>query len=1100
MGSDTNPTVADRPSGPRGDAVEPAAPGPRYTEGTEIARGGMGRVIEATDGVLGRSVAVKQVLSQDPELLRRFARETRITARLEHPSIVPVYDAGIAADGSPFYVMRKVTGRPLENLVRDAATLAQRLALVPHVLAAAQAVAHAHHRGVVHRDIKPTNILVGELGETVVIDWGLAKVIGEPDDDGVAVHASEMAGAGDSLRTRIGVVFGTPGFMPPEQLVGDPVDERGDVYSLGATLYHLLSQHSPHQASSGTAMMGAAMEGPPMPLDELVQGVPPELSTIVDTALARDRAVRYPDAGALAADLQRFLAGQLVASHHYTTRQRLVRFAKKHRVALAIGALAIVALVVGGAIAVGRVVEERDRADHQASLATARQRDAEAAGARESERADQLLLVQARTLVDTNPTAAVALLKQLRSPPERWDRLWRNARGIAAAARSSGVAVSYPGPDLPMQLRFSPDGRHATALGRDNSVWVYDLVRGESRHALTTPEVIASVEYLDDDRLVVNVFTDDTHNASGVFSTSRGVFVTPLTPVPSRPVAVAVTPHGILWNDDAGVVWRVSPDDLAATRVPLPVAIRSLWGSPDHAHIAYASDAAIGLLDPSTSTLRELAHETAAFVQWDRTNKRFAVSSPRGYAIVDIETASVRWLESKHPLMASLTKDTIAVIDTPSILRVGFQAQLEPRFSDPLDVSLGIHATNIGMAVATSGRRLVLVDGLSTMLVPAPVEGFTRLSASPNSSFIIAASAGRLYVWDLAQMFSRSLLRLPKANLFAMGDQRTLVMNELASWYWVDLGDRSFTKLSNVSPATMVHPTVDPAVMIGIDIAQAHNAYTFTRAGVTPIAANVSLCELTADGSILVGSVDGTIDSISPAGVRTRMIDHAGELESMAWESGSIVALYTDGTVIRRTAAGRVTTTKFALEPTRRLFLVYIDNHDEVLLPEGDHLVRWFPDGHRETVGTFPDVINSISYNRDLILATTRDHAGWVLDRSGKLTGRIPAGVSDPQVSAFGSFAAFLDAYRNIEIVDLVSGEIWPIAPRDRWATTTHIHVSTDAKLIGALDDTGLTFWRIDVPETAAATASWLDAITNATAEGGDTALAWPARATTANR
>src|SRR5262249_31591752 len=147
----------------------------------EIARGGMGRVVEATDMVLGRVVAVKEALATGAEAKRRFARETRITARLEHPSIVPVYDAGIGPAGTPFYVMRKVTGRPLERLVREATTLDQRLALLPHVVAAANAVAHAHRRGVIHRDIKPANILVGELGETIVIDWGLAKVVDEED-------------------------------------------------------------------------------------------------------------------------------------------------------------------------------------------------------------------------------------------------------------------------------------------------------------------------------------------------------------------------------------------------------------------------------------------------------------------------------------------------------------------------------------------------------------------------------------------------------------------------------------------------------------------------------------------------------------------------------------------------------------------------------------------------------------------------------------------------------------------------------------------------------------------------------------------------------
>ncbi|HWU91461.1 MAG TPA: protein kinase, partial [Kofleriaceae bacterium] len=163
-------------------ARPPSMPPPRYELGAEIARGGMGRVVEATDTVLGRVVALKEVLAADEDTLQRFARETRITARLEHPSIVPLHDAGTMPGGAPYYVMRKISGRPLERLVALAETLPQRLVLIPHIVDAAQAIAHAHERGIVHRDIKPSNILVGDLGETIVIDWGLAKVIGEADD------------------------------------------------------------------------------------------------------------------------------------------------------------------------------------------------------------------------------------------------------------------------------------------------------------------------------------------------------------------------------------------------------------------------------------------------------------------------------------------------------------------------------------------------------------------------------------------------------------------------------------------------------------------------------------------------------------------------------------------------------------------------------------------------------------------------------------------------------------------------------------------------------------------------------------------------------
>ena len=179
---------------PERSSVPTIAPPPdqRYLLGAELGRGGMGRVVEAYDTHLGRTVALKEVLPKAGNIERRFQREVRITARLEHASIVPLYDSGRLADGRAFYVMRRVTGKPLDEAITRARTLEGRLALLPNALAAIDAVAHAHKRGVIHRDLKPQNILVGELGETVVIDWGLAKVIGDEDEP---VH--------DSLEPRV---------------------------------------------------------------------------------------------------------------------------------------------------------------------------------------------------------------------------------------------------------------------------------------------------------------------------------------------------------------------------------------------------------------------------------------------------------------------------------------------------------------------------------------------------------------------------------------------------------------------------------------------------------------------------------------------------------------------------------------------------------------------------------------------------------------------------------------------------------------------------------------------------------------------------------
>src|SRR5689334_21429050 len=155
----------------------------RFVRGEELGRGGMGCVVAATDTVLERSVAIKQALGGDVESLRRFEREAKITAQLEHPAIVPIHDAGHDEEGRPYYVMRRVEGEPLADRVASTPDVKARLALVPNVLAAVDAAAFAHARGLIHRDIKPWNILIGAYGETHLIDWGLARRIDDADAD-----------------------------------------------------------------------------------------------------------------------------------------------------------------------------------------------------------------------------------------------------------------------------------------------------------------------------------------------------------------------------------------------------------------------------------------------------------------------------------------------------------------------------------------------------------------------------------------------------------------------------------------------------------------------------------------------------------------------------------------------------------------------------------------------------------------------------------------------------------------------------------------------------------------------------------------------------
>src|SRR5215813_688201 len=152
-----------------------------YANPEEFARGGIGRILRATDRSMGRVVAIKELLPGREYASKRFIREALVTGRLEHPSIVPVYEAGRWPSGDPFYTMKLVSGRPLDRVIAEARTLEARLALLPRIAAATDAIAYAHSQRVVHRDLKPANVLIGDFGETVVIDWGLAKDLDADD-------------------------------------------------------------------------------------------------------------------------------------------------------------------------------------------------------------------------------------------------------------------------------------------------------------------------------------------------------------------------------------------------------------------------------------------------------------------------------------------------------------------------------------------------------------------------------------------------------------------------------------------------------------------------------------------------------------------------------------------------------------------------------------------------------------------------------------------------------------------------------------------------------------------------------------------------------
>ncbi len=315
----TNPK-GQAPKPPTGDELPFETPGRYGDEETEIGRGGIGRVVVRTDVLLGREVAVKELLPQfQPsrgtearDIAERFLTEAKVTARLEHPGIVPVFELGRRADGSLYYAMKRVRGRTLEQALDDCASLADRLTLMQHVLDVVQTLAYAHSHGVIHRDLKPGNVMVGEFGETQVLDWGLARVRGV-NDVGPTGERLQVISPNDSLAgllpiaaTMAGQLLGTPAYMSPEQASGEnaAVDERSDVWCLGAILFEVLTGRQLFEAEDVKGMLEAVKVAPVRRVRQVEPEAPKSLADVADRALQRDPEKRFSSAVEMAEALE----------------------------------------------------------------------------------------------------------------------------------------------------------------------------------------------------------------------------------------------------------------------------------------------------------------------------------------------------------------------------------------------------------------------------------------------------------------------------------------------------------------------------------------------------------------------------------------------------------------------------------------------------------------------------------------------------------------------------------------------------------------------------------------------------------------------------
>ncbi len=381
----------------------------RFLRLRELATGGLGVVSVARDQQLEREVALKEMLqpkrlSQDA--LERFVAEAKITGNLEHPGIVPIYGLGTTADGSPYYAMRLIRGRSLHEEIEELQGTKRRSnvkqnyseldaghlrKLLRSLTMACNAVAYAHSRGVIHRDLKPSNVMLGKFGETIVVDWGLAKVIGDGEQSQMRSEPP-MRDSRDShdSATVMGAVMGTPAYMSPEQAEGriDLVDRRSDVFGLGACLYSLLTNLPPFKGTSKAESLANARSYRLKPLRAIDKSIPAALEAICMKAMDSDPNKRYQQATELADDLDRWIAGEAVTAMRDPLVQRAFRWARRHQ--KLVTGTAVLVLTALGALSVGSYLVREQR--NIARLERDRANDAATEAKLQRDKADQALV------------------------------------------------------------------------------------------------------------------------------------------------------------------------------------------------------------------------------------------------------------------------------------------------------------------------------------------------------------------------------------------------------------------------------------------------------------------------------------------------------------------------------------------------------------------------------------------------------------------------------------------------------------------------------------------------------------------------------------
>lgn len=743
------------------------------------AQGGIGEVFVAQDGELRRKVALKRIRDRfidDEESRLRFLREAEITGHLEHPGIVPIYGLGLDETGRPYYAMRFIEGETLRDAVRrhyasdlpDDVRRIELRKLLRCFLDVCNALDYAHSRGVIHRDLKPANIMLGKHGETLVVDWGLAKSVSQSETtpNGEAGEEPEALSSAEPMQTQLGAAMGTPQFMSPEQAAGrhDQLTAATDIYSLGAILYHIITGRAPIVGESVTERLANVQAGKIEPPRTVHRDAPAPLASICMAALALRPEDRYPSAKALADDVERWLADQRVTTHRETLSERMSRWSRTHRTTVAAAMALAVTTVVGlvlGLIAVRFEQQETDRqrqaADlariqetEQRKLAEQKQREAESAQTQEAaqrQRADLAREQADRTAYAAHLQAAdaswesnhvAAAWDHLRAAPKQF-RGWEYDYLVTKFTRDF---TKFQAHEFGVRhVEFSADGRRLMTAGGRGEVKIWDFATGREIRSMSCG--------------------------------GTRVSAAALSPDGERAAAVGDDRVVRLWDAATGAELYAFPAGDGTT-----MTVASLWFTRDGRRLVGTTNKALHILDVETGgkfAKREFPGLNANFGGLSPDGEQVAVRSGRTNVMLwDLKTRKplgafppasadvkfVAYSPDGTQIAAACSDGAIKLWDAASRREVnalhGFDGSAEILAFSPDGKSIaaaGVDATVRVWEIVT-GRQTAVLRGLLTRSY--------SVAFSPDGGKVLSGGTdGNVTIWDVAAGPRSSILGGP---------------------------------------------------------------------------------------------------------------------------------------------------------------------------------------------------------------------------------------------------------------------------------------------------------------------------------------------------